>query len=213
MRNLPVLALAAVCAGLAAALAWVWVGTDGRLRGVNWSPPPPVAPAVPAVTPAPAPAPALTQYVATLERPLFSPTRRPPPPPAAPPPPDPLDDVQVLGVYGAGDHGGALLRRRGEVRRVPLGGDFGGWTLGEARGSELVLRRGEESRTLQVQRQIAAAADAGAAAAAASPAAGTPAAAAHPNPQAQRDLEMVRQRVREMNRLRARMGLPPLPEP
>ena len=68
---------------LAAGLAWMWIGSDGRLRNVHWQVPSPqttdyaaMVPPLPGITPADT-----RQFIAMLERPLFSPIRRPPPPP------------------------------------------------------------------------------------------------------------------------------------
>ncbi|MFE0758201.1 hypothetical protein ACFW16_29855 [Inquilinus sp. NPDC058860] len=95
-------------------------------------------PEAPAAGPPPALlAPELSELTATVERPLFNPSRRgpqPPPPEAeAPPPPPPAAEpppaVTVQGVILAGDQGVALLRRddTGEILTARPGDDLSGW--------------------------------------------------------------------------------------
>ncbi|GAB1390524.1 hypothetical protein MASR1M6_27060 [Rubrivivax sp.] len=60
-------------------------------------------PALDAEAPLPATEVDVARYVATLEKPLFSPSRRPPPPPqaaSAAPVVDTPPDLRVLGLYG-----------------------------------------------------------------------------------------------------------------
>ena len=85
---------------------------------------------------APLAAPQLSALTETVERPLFSPSRRgpqapptveaaaPPPPPPAPPP-----ALKVQGVILAGDQTVALLRRddTGETLTAHPGDDLSGW--------------------------------------------------------------------------------------
>ena len=75
--------LLCVNAILALVLLWMWISPDGTLRNVRWQPPEPrksdvagLLPVLPAVGTADTRA-----FIAMLERPLFSATRRPPPPP------------------------------------------------------------------------------------------------------------------------------------
>jgi hypothetical protein len=212
--------LAALNLALAALLAWLWLTPQGELRNVRWVPPEPVRPVLADAPPLPTFEMDGGRYVATLERPLFAPTRRPPPPPqaaASGPAVEPLPDIRLLGLYGGGGAGGAIASVDGKVRRLRVGEAIAGWSLKEVRGKELVLARGDETRSIELKRSTGAepppAATAGGAPAgvAAAPAAGgapTAAQAAY-----KQDVERAREQVRRMNVLRARRGLPPLPEP
>ena len=68
------------------------------------------------------------------QRPLFLEARRPPDPvvaesaPAAPAV-NPLDGVELLGVYESGGRAGVIIRSGGEVSRVPAGGEWQGRRL------------------------------------------------------------------------------------
>ncbi|WP_237481961.1 hypothetical protein [Lichenibacterium dinghuense] len=99
------------------------------------------------------------EFRAMVERPLFSPSRRPPPPPLAalPPPvlPEPAPsapDLTLSGVIAGGGGGVALVRRPqdGAPVRVALGGQIDGWTLSEIRPRTVVLRRDDRSVTLDL---------------------------------------------------------------
>lgn len=147
------LALLAAVAGLAA--AWGGLGEGARLEA--WQAPTPVRPDLgppPRATEVAASSPLALQL---LERPLFSPTRRPPPPPpppesVAPPPPDPIEQARVLGLVG-GKAGTVVLWVEGSVRRLRLGDALGGWTLSRVEGRRATFGRGEESRSLELAHQ------------------------------------------------------------
>ncbi len=96
---------------------------------------------------------------AMLQRPLFSPTRRPPPPPAAPLPPlapapaaPAMPDLALSGIIAGGGSGIALLRRAVDPApvRVRLGGEVDGWTVAEIRPRAVVLRRDARSVTVEL---------------------------------------------------------------
>jgi general secretion pathway protein N len=94
----------------------------------------------------------LTQLSATLERPLFSTTRRPAPKPAAPivsvappPPPPPPPSVVVLGIVSEDGVGHAAIRNGDKVMRVRTGDDVGGWKVQQIEPRRLVLTLGERS--------------------------------------------------------------------
>lgn len=224
--TLPLLLLANL--GLALWLASLWFTPEGRLRALQWQPPPPLPPALDADQALPATGVEVERYVATLERPLFSPSRRPPPPaPAASAAPvvDTPPDLRVLGLYGV--HGGAgeapapaaggmIARIDGQVKRVKVGDAVGRWTLKALRPGEAVLASGEVEHVYPLQRNKpgATSEEVGSvdnAAAGASPPAVSRAPAA--NPYYQRQVEEARANVRRINALRARSGLPPVPEP
>ena len=101
---------------------YLWVDSQGELRNVAWVPPEAQAPSILAVG---LPAGAgggeadVNRFVATTDRPLFSPSRRPPPPPPPPAPPkpvDPLADIQLFGVYGGKASGGILAKFNGKIQ-------------------------------------------------------------------------------------------------
>lgn len=87
----------------------------------------------------------LDRFSGTLDRPLFSPTRRPPLPPpvlaAAPPPPPPPPNVALLGVIMDGEQARAVVRAgpMEKVLRVSIGDDIGGWKVGQIEKQKLVL--------------------------------------------------------------------------
>lgn len=105
---------------------------------------------------------AAERFDATLQRPLFSPTRRPPPPPAviaAPsitaavaPPAAPPPNVALSGVIVGAGGGVALLRRPTDPvpARVALGAKVDGWTVAEIHPRSIVLRRDTRSVTIDL---------------------------------------------------------------
>lgn len=216
MRRHVLLLLVAANLALAALLAWLWLTPQGQWRGVHWEPPQPVRPALADAPALPAFEVDLGRYVATLERPLFAPSRRPPPPPqaaASAPASEPMPDIRLLGLYGSSGAGGVIASIDGKVRRLRVGESVGGWSLKELRAGEIVIGRGDEVRTLRLTRSTGGepaptTAAAGTSAPAVSSA--TPSAA---DAYKQSELERVRTQVRRMNVLRARSGMPPLPEP
>ena len=108
------------------------------------------------------PAAATARFDATLQRPLFSPTRRPPPPPGvvlapsvtAPlvPPVAPPPDLTLSGVIVGAGGGVALLRRPVDAApaRVALGAQVDGWTVAEIHPRSVVLRRDARSVTVDL---------------------------------------------------------------
>lgn len=221
---LPLLVLANV--GLTLWLASLWFTPDGRPIDVRWKPPAPVPPTLDAAEVLPATGVELSRYVATLERPLFSPSRRPPPPEAASAAPvvDTPPDLHVLGLYGthtgSGDgatepRGGVIARVDGQVKRLKVGDAIGRWTLKALRPpGEVVLALGDVEQAYLLQRTAASpppSASADNAPTDSSPSLQPQRPAA--NPYYQRQVDEARANVRRVNALRARSGLPPLPEP
>lgn len=199
-------------------LGWLasrWITPSGEWIGVQWMPP---AAQRPVLDGGAALAPTgieVGRFVATLERPLFVATRRPPPPPqAASAAADPLNDLRLLGVYGNEQGGGVILSVDSRVRRVKLGESLNGWTLRSVKPNAVELARGDEVRSVEIRR---AAPEPGPAPAGAQPAAmASPAPAARSaelDEKARRELEQRRAQIMRQNALRARVGLPPLPEP
>lgn len=139
---------------LALVLVLLWVGPHGRLRHMEWRAPEaqkialdPVAlqrgaSGVEADT---------TRFVAILDRPLFSATRRPPPPPPPPAPPkpvDPLEGVKLVGVFQGGEDSGILAELNGKVQRLKLGAAVGEWILKSVNERTVTFANGKDVRTL-----------------------------------------------------------------
>jgi hypothetical protein len=86
---------------------------------------------------------------ATVDRPLFSPSRRapaPPPAPAAqapepPSPPAPPPNVVLVGIVMDGESARAIIRAGAEkkIMRARIGDDVGGWKVSQIEGRKLVL--------------------------------------------------------------------------
>ncbi len=102
------------------------------LIDADWTPPasrPPEAPAVVAVNAHAGANGALLNEIG--QRPLFLEARRPPEPvaaeaAAAAPAVNPLDGVELLGVYESGGRAGVILRSGGVVSRIAAGGEWQG---------------------------------------------------------------------------------------
>jgi len=144
------LALVILNALLAALLAWLWLSPGAGARGVHWQPPPAVKPDLGA-----APEAAIGQddadtarYMAILDRPVFSTTRRPAPVAAKGAGPDPMDGIHLYGLFSGPDGGGAIVRVDGKSRRLRVNESLGGWSLKEVRATEAVFARGGESRVV-----------------------------------------------------------------
>ena len=173
--------LVAVNVAVAALLAWLWLGPQGGARATTWVPPAPIRPDLGAGTPM------LTgfedadtsRYMAILDRPVFSPSRKPAPVASGPAgAPDPMQGIHLYGIYGGSQGGGVIVRVDGRSRRVKVSEALGDWTLQEVRGTQAVFARGAEVRTLAlVQARPGAGQSAGA-----SPGIGGPGAPGGPQP-------------------------------
>ncbi len=194
-------------AALAVGLASLWFTPQGEPRRQPWQPPPALVPELPALPQAVPPSADVSIIAA---RPLFAADRRPPPPPAAPPQPDPLANIQLLGLL-TGDYAGVIAQVDGRSRQLRLNDTLGSWTLAAVEGRRATFKRGEEERQLELAFSRLGAAPTGTSAAAATV---VPAQATAPGaPTAQSSLEDARRdRLRRRNEIRARAGLPPLPE-
>ena len=139
-------------------LAALWIKPDGTLRNTIWTPPQAVMPDLQFADPLPASASKVdvSLFVETLERPLFSPSRRPPPPPPKEeekkaPPPDPFAGIHVFGLYGGEDSpSGMLARVEGKVRMVSLNDKLGAWTFKAIEDREAVFESNGETRKLKL---------------------------------------------------------------
>lgn len=155
IRPTPV--LLAVNAALALGLAALWFTPEGQVRGTTWTAPSAVVPEIAPPSGIAAPKAAdVSRFLAVLERPLFSPNRRPPPPPAptkadAPPEADPLANIQLQGVYSTDDGGGGIFARvDGKDRRIAVGTALGGWTVRGIDGLNVTFAKGEDSRVVRL---------------------------------------------------------------
>lgn len=203
---------------LAAVLAWLWVDQDGRLRDVTWAPPVAIKPdfsTAPRASSRP-PRVDMSLVVATLDRPLFSPSRRPPPPvvaaSAAPePPPDPLANVLIQGLYSGAGTGGIIASVDGVSKRISINEKIGDWTLKSIEERDVKFVRNDESRVVQLLR---ARPPAPAAIASARPIGGArPAGVSAGRVTAQTMEDANRERLRRRNEVRAKAGLPPVALP
>lgn len=123
-----------VLGGIALALL-SGIAVELILIDADWTPPAARPPEVPDVVAVPAPAGANGALLDEIgQRPLFLEARRPPDPsvtesaPAAPVV-NPLDGVELLGVYESGGRAGVIIRSGGEVSRVLAGGEWQGRRL------------------------------------------------------------------------------------
>ncbi|MDL2339415.1 MAG: hypothetical protein QFE16_16390, partial [Pseudomonadota bacterium] len=200
---------------LAGVLVWLWVDQDGQLRNVRWTPPLAIKPDFSTAARASSkPHPTdMTLVLATLERPLFSPSRRPPPPVvaaplAAEPVPDPLGNVLIQGIYSGTETGGIIANVGGISRRISINEKIGDWTLKSIDERDVKFVRNDESRVVQLLRARPAPT------AAASPNNPTPQSGSNA-PQSQMSIvqkmeDEARDLLRRRNELRARAGRPPI---
>ncbi|QNP49961.1 hypothetical protein [Diaphorobacter aerolatus] len=138
-------------------LAAMWLKPDGSLRNVVWTPPQAVMPDLQFADPLPSSASKVDVglFVETLERPLFSPSRRPPPPPPPKeeekkaPPPDPFAGIHVFGLYGGGDSpSGMLAKVEGKVRMVAINDKLGAWTFKSIDDRDAIFESNGETKKL-----------------------------------------------------------------
>lgn len=199
---------------LVAGGAYLWIDPQGALRDMVWVPP---EAQPPQISPVGLPAGVgggeadVNRFVATMDRPLFSPSRRPPPPPPPPAPPkpvDPLADIQLFGVYGGKESGGILARFNGKIQRVRLSESVGEWSVKEINGRDVTFARGDETRVMHLAHVIGP-----------RPAA-VPAAVVSASPgvpldrqaMQQQAMDEARERLRQRNELFRKAGLPPVKE-
>jgi hypothetical protein len=204
MRLKPAHGLILLNLALAAGLAYMWLDEQGRPRDLSWTPPAPLVPDAQAHVMAHSvgAAPDMVAFAQVLERPLFSPTRRPPPPPkppAPPPPPDPLANVHIYGIFVGEEEGtgGMLASIGGKVRRVTTADDVSGWKIKAFKEREVTLARGGETRVLRLVQARPTAAPQPGAAAPPRPAAGAAAAPSVPMSPANAERAERRRRLAE----------------
>ena len=88
----------------------------------------------------------LDQLSTILDRPLFSPSRRPPAPPPppvaqAPAPPAPPPDLVLFGVVMDGEGARAVVRAGADkkILRAQIGDEIDGWKVSQIEGRKVVL--------------------------------------------------------------------------
>jgi len=149
--------LAVACVALTLLLAYLWIGRDGKLRNIHWQPPEPLtvdyAQMLPSL-PQPAQVPT-SRFIELLERPLFSPTRRPPPPPPPPAPPAPVDvlsTAQLAAIYEGPQLSGVIILVNGKPRRIKVNESLEGWVLRSVQGRVATFVYNDQQRQLQLMR-------------------------------------------------------------
>lgn len=149
--------LTAVNLVLLGLLALMWVKPDGTPRNIHWVAPEPLradlANLVPAFTPDKQVD--ASRFLAMLERPLFSITRRPPPPPPREQPvqaPDNLSTARVTGIVRGEKTGYIILLINGKQQRIQQNQGVEGWTLKNLGDRQVTFTRGDQSQTLNMQR-------------------------------------------------------------
>ena len=210
----------AVNLALAAFLASLWIDREGRVREATWTAPNPIQPdfSSPQGDPQSAPHSPASTVVATLERPLFSPSRRPPLAPLAAtieaPAADALTRVVIVGLYSGGSSGGIIANVDGISRRIAVKEQLNGWTLNAIDERDVKFVRNGETRVLQLTRArpeaVAAAASASTGSSSAAPTTSAVSPAAARNAIVQAMEEESRERLRRRNELRAKAGMPPV---
>ncbi|HNE60557.1 MAG TPA: hypothetical protein PKJ12_07210 [Ottowia sp.] len=146
------LALVALAA-LLLALLWLAPGPSAAWR--HWQAPPAQAPRLDDVQAAllrPNPG-AATADPVVLERPLFSPSRRPQSvavaaAPEAPPPPDIVEQVKLQGVLAGRTLNGVLIEEAEGTRFVRIGQTVGDWMLTRANAAGARFERQGQQRTV-----------------------------------------------------------------
>jgi hypothetical protein len=146
----------AICVGLAVAVRWQWRQPPATIEVAATAPAPttptPLAPA-PDFTP-----PAFGEFAETLERPLFSPTRRPAPPSSEPEPTldTPTGDFILIGVVITPTESLALVQQKGAQApiRIALGQMVNGWTLETVEADRVTFRFGENAQEVKLRDDV-----------------------------------------------------------
>lgn len=149
--------VALLSAALMLLLLSMWFTSSGTVRNVHWQPPKArntdfaaVLPALPGVASAD-----ISQFVAMLDRPLFSTTRRPPPPPPPPEAAAPVDNLstaRLSGIFEGAGGGGIIINIAGKDQRVRLKEALDGWSLQSIAGRNVTFARSGQTRVLTLPR-------------------------------------------------------------
>ena len=154
---LPPLLLGVLCVALGGRVYDEWLELQEPVP-IDAPPAATTAPA-PAATDAPIAPPTSSSFAAILERPLFSPTRRPPaaapaaapaPEAAAPAPPAQPIDFSLAGIVISDGSRVALVQMQGDghVVQVAEGGEVDGWKAVRIEPERAVFRRGDDEQEL-----------------------------------------------------------------
>ncbi len=161
MKRYALHVLTGLAIALALVLAVLWFHADGSVRNSTWVPPEPLRVDYQAMLPVlpPVGSADTSRFVAMLDRPVFSVTRRPPPPPPPPesvqaPPPDNLSTARLSGVFQGSGAGGVIISIAGKQRRAQINDLVDGWTLKSVQGQSVTFIRGGEQRVLTLQRSM-----------------------------------------------------------
>jgi len=161
MRRYSLHMLTLVSAVVMLLLGALWLNLDGSVRNGTWIAPEPhitdyqaMVPTLPPVGSADT-----SRFIAMLERPVFSVTRRPPPPPPPPdtvqaPPPDHLSTARLSGIFQGDGVGGVIMLIAGKQRRAQLNDLVEGWTLTSVRGQTVTFMKGGQQRILTLERSL-----------------------------------------------------------
>ena len=93
-----------------------------------------------------------SQFIAMLDRPLFSMTRRPPPSVAAEATVDNMSTALLSGVFQGHEGGTIILSIAGKNRRVRLNESVDGWTIQSIQGRDVTFARSGQTRILRLPR-------------------------------------------------------------
>ncbi len=66
-----------------------------------------------------------------------------------------LSEMSLVGVFGAGDSAGIIVRVEGKARRLRRGDELLGWTLESVAEKEIVLKNGNRRETLVLEPAMA----------------------------------------------------------
>lgn len=161
MRRYSLHLLTLLGTGLLVLLGALWLNLDGTVRNGTWIAPEPHTTDYQAMVPAlpPVGSANTSRFIAMLERPLFSVTRRPPPPPPPPdtvqaPPPDHLSTARLSGIFQGDGVGGVIMLIAGKQRRAQLNDLVEGWTLTSVRGQTVTFMKSGQQRILTLERSL-----------------------------------------------------------
>jgi general secretion pathway protein N len=138
-------ALGAAAIVFAALAAWPWLVAP--IPAVR----PPTAPAANGTPPVPAALPPLASYAAIVERPLFSPSRRPPPNAETPAGPSIESRYRLLGMVATGLHKKAFVADGTRKVEIAEGDRLDSWTVTEIGADRVRLTSPTGEMTLRLK--------------------------------------------------------------
>lgn len=154
MSLLPNRILILMCLLAAAGLAYLWLDKTGQVRNIQWIAPAPIKSGITATKIAQRAVTSsdVAELASALERPIFTPDRKPPstaPILAVAPPPDPMASVSLVGLI-TGSSEGVMVRSDGKVRFIGLNQRFGEWTLSGIDERNASFARNGEARVIKL---------------------------------------------------------------